>query len=615
MDNINIINNFFDNVYLVNLEKSKDRLNNITKILNNENIKFERFNAVYGKELSDEYIKTITTNFCYNFCPKSVIGCALSHILIWKDILKKNYKNSLILEDDIYFDENYKNNLKKSLNELPHDWDIVYLGCGGLCNKDNKNNLSEFISKIIFQKINNRIIYNNYIFIPEYPTGTFSYGISNNGCRKLLNIIKKIEKHIDSQMSSNNYTLNVYAVNPKCIYPNTNESIISNNSNVLLNNMLNKIEDNNRIKYSWYFNLVIYEYKGIQFNLWSIIFLIFGFLSYYKRYILYLVILLFIIELIYYNINNLYNLFYFIFGFIFGILSYYSIKNIKFTEHLIIHIVGSIIGIILIFNGLKYNLLGYTIPGVLWFATNMTFLLYSEKVFDKFLGNKKSLLFPILFMAIPALIMGLIVIYNTYKHNNQIIRLIILIVIIVDIIHLFQFNKKLGFIIIILLFIIIYIIRFFNKKHYDDLTPLLEPNYYCLEKSDIIFIIPKYKNIPLTKYPQFIKKIKKYAIDNNKELAMHGVTHYPEGFFQIAEFGYPLTYEYIKEGIDIFENAFGYKPKKFKAPCYNLHPHNEKILKSFNIEIVNVETLLLNKLYHNDNDKILSFFNIINLYF
>ncbi len=130
--------------------------------------------------------------------------------------------------------------------------------------------------------------------------------------------------------------------------------------------MLNKIEDSNKIKYSWYFNLVLYECKGIQFNLWSIIFLIFGFLSYYNRYILYLVVLLFIIELIYYNINYFYNLFYFIFGFFIGILSYYSIKNIKFTEPLIIYSICSIIGIILIFNGLKYNLLRYTIPRVLW---------------------------------------------------------------------------------------------------------------------------------------------------------------------------------------------------------------------------------------------------------
>ncbi len=586
----NIINSYFDNVYLINLEKDIDKNNYMKSLLNNENIKFERFNAVYGKNLSKEYINNITDDFCKKTCSIGLIGCALSHISIWKDILEKNYKNAVIFEDDIYFDENYKVNLINSINALPKEWDILYLGCGGLCDKDRSNFFFKYIFKLLYKKINNNIYSSKYIYIPEFATGAYSYAISRNGCIKLLNIIDKITHHIDHIISSNSNKINIYAVYPKCIYPKTDESTINNNKfPYILNSILSKIQDNNRINYSWYFNLAIIEYNNIQFNLWSILFVIFGFLSYYNKYIFYLVILLFFIELIHYSIYYLYNLLYFIVGLFIGFIFYYLYikikilfqnKKIKISESLIIHTLGSIFGIILIINGLKYNLLGYTIPGLLWFITNITFLIYGEKIFNKYIPNK-SVFFPIIFMFIPAIIFGLIVLYDTYKYNNQIIRFLVIGIIIVDLIHLYQSNVKLFICIIILLMFSLYIIRKYNKVHYDDLTPSLKVNYNYLDKSDIIFVIPKYNDVPITDYPEFIKKIKKYADDNNKELAMHGVTHSPEGYFIKAEFGYPLTYEYIKEGIDIFENAFGYKPKKFKAPCYNLHPHNKKILNSF----------------------------------
>ena len=611
----NIINQYFDNVYVINLDKSTKRMKYMKELLDNENIKYERFNAIYGKNLSKEFIDNITTIKCKNLCPVNLIGCALSHISVWKDILDKNYNNSLILEDDIYFDNNYKDNLKKSLNELPNDWDILYLGCGGMCNKKNNNDFLYYMFNIIFyNKINKKNINKKYIFVPEFPTGMFSYAISKNGCIKLLNIINKISYHIDYQISLNHKFINIYAVYPKCIYPNTDTSEISNNkSPYTLNNILTNFEDINKIKYSWYLNLNLYEFKGIPFNSWSIVFIIFGLLAYYQKNILYLVVLLFIIELLFYNKSYLYNLLYFIIGIFIGLVSYKIIKNnkIKLSKYLIIHTLGFIFGLILLYNGIKNKLLGYLIPGILWFITNIIFLLYGEKVFNKYIGSK-STLFPLLFMIILVFIIGLFVLYTTYKYNNQIIRLLVLIIIIVDLIHLYKYNKNFFIVTIITLLFIIYIIRKFNKVHYDDLTPLIETNYIYLDKSNIIFIIPKYNNIPLTNYPDFIDKIKKYSKINNKELAMHGVTHSPEGFISTAEFGYPLTFEYIKEGIDIFESAFGYKPKKFKAPCYNLHPKNKEILEKLNIEIIDVDSLLLNKLYHNDNTILLYYFNLFN---
>jgi len=59
------------------------------------------------------------------------IGCGLSHYNIIKEAKLKNYSNILVLEDDFIFlkePDEFNIKLKKSLDELPSDWDLFYLG-------------------------------------------------------------------------------------------------------------------------------------------------------------------------------------------------------------------------------------------------------------------------------------------------------------------------------------------------------------------------------------------------------------------------------------------------------------------------------------------------------
>ncbi len=55
------------------------------------------------------------------------IGIAFSHMGIWKDIVKKKTPYTLILEDDFTIDVGFQNNLKGVWNELPKDFDLLYL--------------------------------------------------------------------------------------------------------------------------------------------------------------------------------------------------------------------------------------------------------------------------------------------------------------------------------------------------------------------------------------------------------------------------------------------------------------------------------------------------------
>jgi Uncharacterized protein conserved in bacteria (DUF2334) len=275
----------------------------------------------------------------------------------------------------------------------------------------------------------------------------------------------------------------------------------------------------------------------------------------------------------------------------------------KLDEPTLVHTGGSAFGAALIYMGLRTGLLGYLIPGILWFATNVIFLRYGESFFDPIFPSS-SPLFPVLFMAIPAFVMGLIVFCTTYNYNDQIIRYLVLAVILVDCFHLCQADWRIFAGIVAGLLAI----RAFNPVHYDDLHPGLDTHWDYVKRSDILYVVPKYYGDPLTNHPDYIARLKKLAA-GGKELAMHGVEHRPEGFFIEAEFGKPLPRSYIESGIRTFTKAFGAPPARFKAPCYNLHPKNRAVLEEHGIRVDGPETLLFNKLYHFDGSAALWVFN------
>ena len=56
------------------------------------------FNGIDGKKCSDDIIKHNFTTFYRYFGPKGSIGCALSHINVWKTFLKTNKKCKIAFE-------------------------------------------------------------------------------------------------------------------------------------------------------------------------------------------------------------------------------------------------------------------------------------------------------------------------------------------------------------------------------------------------------------------------------------------------------------------------------------------------------------------------------------
>lgn len=113
---------FFEKIYCINLDHRTDRWQECCKIFNDYNIidKVERFSAVQYKHQDPKYSKAM-----------GQLGCSASHFEITRQALEKNLENYLVLEDDFYFLDKREilfDKLKLSLEQLPSDWQMFYLG-------------------------------------------------------------------------------------------------------------------------------------------------------------------------------------------------------------------------------------------------------------------------------------------------------------------------------------------------------------------------------------------------------------------------------------------------------------------------------------------------------
>ena len=170
-------------VFIINLEKDKNRLDNIHKQLQTFSfIDYEKIDAINGNELINTH---------GNILKKSQIGCFLSHIKAVYQIIKQNLNYALILEDDITLSEWFPT-LNQIILTIPSDFDICWVGnskahwprntCNLIPDYDYKklNFINDFVVKITDENIKDK----------NYPMGAYGLVISKNGAYKILKDLK-----------------------------------------------------------------------------------------------------------------------------------------------------------------------------------------------------------------------------------------------------------------------------------------------------------------------------------------------------------------------------------------------------------------------------------------
>ena len=130
------INNYFDRIYVITLDREMERQEHIIKNL--QDLHYELFfgvdkkslvlddliyDGIYDEEQAIEYHrydKPMNTG---------LIGRSWSHRLVYEDMLEKNYERVLILEDESVPNREGIDLLESRINNLPADWELLYLNC------------------------------------------------------------------------------------------------------------------------------------------------------------------------------------------------------------------------------------------------------------------------------------------------------------------------------------------------------------------------------------------------------------------------------------------------------------------------------------------------------
>lgn len=189
-----------NNIWIVNLDRSEERMTNIKKNFQSLNVTYNRFSAIDGKHVLNN--KNISNVCKYLLCNPSMIGCNLSHKTLWKQLIESNEDAYIILEDDMLLNEKFIRILPMiELCMSKYKIDVLNLNCSIDINCTLKR--KEFIIEdIAFGK-------------PYAPLSTCAYIITKQGASKLLSKLSNAYYHVDFEiLMVRDNLINYYTCNP-----------------------------------------------------------------------------------------------------------------------------------------------------------------------------------------------------------------------------------------------------------------------------------------------------------------------------------------------------------------------------------------------------------------
>lgn len=214
------INEYFDNIYCLNLNKRQDRWSKVSEQFNRFSIDVERFEAIDGELISDDEFNIVNPNKISGenasangiIENKSSLACLLSHIEIIKDAREKGYKKILIFEDDVMLRNDFNTEISK-ISDL--DWKLLYLGCSQFNWSGIKIDKNHYLSK--------------------NSLGTFAYAIDSSIYDMVLDILDTKRKSVDNLLSDiqNKIQGYCYTIYPNIAISDVNDSDIREHKDML----------------------------------------------------------------------------------------------------------------------------------------------------------------------------------------------------------------------------------------------------------------------------------------------------------------------------------------------------------------------------------------------
>lgn len=171
----------FDEIFMVNLKRRKDRRDRMLRTLYEQDIDVKIADAVDGKALNTSHLKALHIEMLPGYhdpysgriLTRGEIGCFLSHYNIWKEVVDQGLKKVLVLEDDNRFKPHFRRKIAKLMEDIEQnqlDWDLIYIG--------RKRMQVQQPEKSVLGIMN--------LVEADYSYWTLAYIISQQGAKKLL---------------------------------------------------------------------------------------------------------------------------------------------------------------------------------------------------------------------------------------------------------------------------------------------------------------------------------------------------------------------------------------------------------------------------------------------
>lgn len=174
------VNDFFDKVIVINLDRRTDRMEKLAPQLEKLDIQYERFSAVDGKQLGID----------------PIVAGLQSHLQVMKQIAGQKV---LILEDDAQFVEDFNEKFEKVIQTLPEDWDIFYLGA------------------LVPKEVGLVRMVNRHWGIQVLTTGSQAYCINPSRLEYFINKLEDYNSYIDIGLRDFAKDLKAYITQPNLV--------------------------------------------------------------------------------------------------------------------------------------------------------------------------------------------------------------------------------------------------------------------------------------------------------------------------------------------------------------------------------------------------------------
>ena len=213
------LQSYFDKVLVLTIPRLEERQQHVRERL--KGFDFEFFYGVDKQELSDEFIrdnyhydKKYSLSVSQTFRPlnKGEIACSLSHRKIYQAMIDNNWQRVLVFEDDVVPSAS-EEELLNFLDELPADWELVYLGYL----KNEKATIAKKIKRswyllqasLGFSKMPGSMIrrmlpapYSTHLQKAGFHDCTHAYALSLSAAKKLVNVQSPVIYRADNLLSA-----------------------------------------------------------------------------------------------------------------------------------------------------------------------------------------------------------------------------------------------------------------------------------------------------------------------------------------------------------------------------------------------------------------------------